>query len=263
MKKALLSALLAGLPVSAWAQDDPEADARPPSRLSAGVGAAISDSVYAGEGTRVTPFPLVVYQGERFFFHGITAGWRLVETDGFELAAVAAMRFDGFDIGDLGREELARNGLDARLLEDRDDGIDVGLSAAWTGRAGELEVELLADAAGASQGQEVSVEYGYPLQWGRTRVVPAVGLRWMSKDMADYYYGTLDKEVARGVVDYRAGDATVPHIGVSFMRSLGERWSLLATFEYSRFPDAIRSSPFVEPGCEGSVSLMLGIARGF
>ena len=30
-------------------------------RLGLGVGAAVSDSVYAGEGTRVTPLPLVAY----------------------------------------------------------------------------------------------------------------------------------------------------------------------------------------------------------
>ena len=267
MKQALLSILLAAAAVPAHAQVAPEADADadapPAARRALGVGVAVSDSPYAGEGNRVTPFPLLVYEGERFFFRGITAGWRLVEGERFGLAAIAQLRLDGFEVADLGRVELARNGLDPLLLEDRDDGLDAGLSARWSGNAGELELELLADASGASGGQEASLRYGHPWQLGSTQVTPHAGVRWMSAGMADYYYGTLDEEVARGAPRYRPGAVVIPHAGVTVARGLGRQWSAFATLDYQRLPGAIQDSPWLEPDRTGSVSLLLGLSRGF
>ena len=268
MKKFLLFALLAGSSAGAMAQtappaDDPSAPDGPRSRWGLGVGAAASDSPYAGEGMRVRPIPLISYHGEKFFFEGITAGWQFIESDSFELAAIAKLRLDGFDIDDLGRRELASNGLDYRRLEDRDDSLDVGATGKWSGMAGELEIELLADVTDTSGGQEIAIQYGYPMQWGRTLVTPNVGVTWLSKDMANYYYGTLDEEVARGVVDYKPDAVAIPHVGVSVMRILGDRWSMLAFLKYSVLPDEIKDSPFVEPDTDGSASILIGVQRSF
>lgn len=266
MKKLLSLALLSALSLDAMAQtadaDDAFSEQGPP-RWGLGVAAVVSDSPYAGEGTRVTPFPLVSFQGERFSFRGLTAGYELIGGDAFELSAIAKFRFDGFDIDDLGRKELAANGLDYRLLEDRDDGLDLGLAATWSGAAGEIEAEILADAIDASGGQEVSLQYGYPLQLGKGRLTPNVGVTWLSKDMANYYYGTLDEEVARGVVDYKPGAATIAHVGASYMRPIGEKWSVLAFVKYSVLPDELTDSPLIEPDTDGTASMFIGFSRGF
>jgi outer membrane protein len=268
MKKLLWFALLAGTSASVMAQtapptEDSPAEDGPPPRWGLGVGAILSESPYAGEGTRVQPIPLISYRGEKFFFQGITAGWQFIEGEAFELAAVAELRPDGFDIDDLGRQELAANGLDYRQLEDRDDSIDAGVTAKWSGQAGELEIELLADVTDASGGQEFSIQYGYPLQWGQTMVTPAVGVTWLSDDTANYYYGTLDKEVARGAVDYKPDAVTIPHVGVNVMRFLDKNWTLLAFLRYSVLPDEIKDSPFLEPDSDGTASILIGVQRGF
>lgn len=268
MKKLLLFALLAGSSASVIAQTEPPTEDSasedgPPPRWGLGVGAVASDSPYAGEGTRVQPIPLISYQGEKFFFRGITAGWQFIESDAFELAAIAKLRLDGFDIDDLGKQELAANGLDYRQLEDRDDSLDAGVTAAWSGVAGELEIELLADVTDTSGGQEFSIQYGYPMQWGKTRVTPNIGATWLSKDTANYYYGTLDEEVARGVVDYKPDAATIPHIGVDFMRFLGKNWTLIAFLRYSVLPDELKDSPLLEPDSDGTASILIGVSRGF
>lgn len=98
------------------------------------------------------------------------------------------------------RSETATHGVDAALPADRDDGVDAGLAIGWPGRAGRVRLRVVAD---ASDGVEASLDYGYPLRWGRSALEPTVGLRWMSSDLAGYYYGTLDSEVARGVPLYR------------------------------------------------------------
>jgi MipA family protein len=266
MKKFLLPLLLSALSSNVMAQTVDGDDAVPedgPPRWGVGVAAVVKDSPYAGEGTRVRPIPLITFQGERFYFRGLTAGWQLVGGESFELSAIAKFRFDGFDVDDLGRRELAANGLDYRLLEDRDDGLDLGLAAKWSGAAGEIEAEVLADAIDASGGQEVSLEYGFPFDIGQGRLTPNAGVTWLSKDMANYYYGTLAEEVARGVVDYKPGSVTIPHVGVSYFRPIGEKWSLLGFVKYSALPDEISDSPFIEADTDGSASMFIGFSRGF
>lgn len=269
----LCSALLPGVSFNAVAQTQPPDDAWPqtdqqgpppgPPRWGAGVAAVVSDSPYAGEGTRVVPIPLLSFQGEKFRFQGITASWSLLSGEKYEFAAIAKLRFDGFKVKDLGRAELARNGVDYRLLEDRDMGVDVGLGGKWFGRAGELEVELIADATDTSGGQEASFQYGYPLAWGKGTFSPTIGATWMSKDLANYYFGTLDEEVARGVVDYKPGASTITHVGFTYLRPLGEKWALMGIARYSQLPDEIQDSPLVEADTSGTSSLFLGISRGF
>lgn len=265
MKKSLWLALSLGLSLDAAAQTGKPDDAwgPPQPRWSVGAAAVVSDSPYAGEGTRVVPVPLVSFQGERFYFRGLSAGWRIWANDSFELSALGKFRFDGFNAKDLGTRELARNGIDRRLLEDRDNGIDLGLGMKWSGRAGELEAELLADAVDASGGQEVNLQYGYPIQLAGGMLTPSAGVTWMSKDMANYYYGTLDKEVARGVVDYKPGSVTIPHVGVGYFRPVGEKWSLMASLKYAVLPDEIKDSPLIDPDSDGSLSVIVGLSRGF
>lgn len=266
MIRCLAAALLCGLSFNALAQDGADHDASAaPSRSPWGIGVAavVSDSPYVGEGTRFIPIPLVSYEGERFYFRGITAGWRLVDTDSFEFALLGKARLDGFDVDDLDRAALARNGVDAALLEDRRKGLDLGVGMEWSGAAGELQLEMLADATDRSGGQEVSLQYGYPVRMGRGMVTPVLGATWWSDDMADYYYGPLRSEVARGVAAYAPGAVTVPHVGVSFFRPLGSTWSLVGSLRYSRLPDAISGSPFVDAGTDDTVSVFVGVSRGF
>jgi outer membrane protein len=243
--------------------DSPSDDDGPSQRWALGVGAIVQTSPYAGESMRVQPVPLISYEGEHFFFRGITAGWQFFENETFELAAIAQFRFDGFEIKELGRRELAANGLDSRLLDDRDDSLDAGISASWSGSAGELELELLADVTGKSKGQEFSLQYGYPLDLGRTLITPNIGVTYLSKDMANYYYGTLDSEVARGVIDYKPDAVTIPHVGVNVMRFFGNNWTFLAFLEYSALPNKITDSPLLERDTKGTAEIVIGVQRAF
>lgn len=271
MKKLPLFVLLCAMPYAAMAQTaDPDkaipdkgAPEQGPPRWSLGLAAVVNDSPYAGEGTRVLPFPLIGFRGEKFYFRGLSAGWSFVKNDSFELSAVAKFQPGGFKVKDLGRSELAANGIDYRLLEDRDNGLDLGLSAKWTGAAGELEAEILADAVDESGGQEMSLQYGYPFAIGKGRLTPNVGVTWLSRDMANYFYGTLDEEVARGVVDYKPGSVVIPQVGASYFRPIGKKWSLLGFVKYDLLPDEISDSPLIDPDTDGSASVFIGFSRGF
>lgn len=237
--------------------------AQQPPRWGLGVGAAVSDSVYAGEGTRVTPFPLVSYQGERFYWRGIGGGAHLVKRGGFALDATLSARFDGIDKDDFGVPELAERGVDRALLEDRDDALDLGLAASWRGAMGQLDLGVKGDITGASKGHEANLTYSYPVQWGATRIAPNVGVSHLSKKLANYYYGTLPEEVARGVADYRPGSAAVARIGVDVMRPFAGNWVFIGNIAYRKLPTKLSDSPLVEKDKDGSVSAFIGFSRGF
>lgn len=235
----------------------------PGPRWGIGAGTAISGSVYAGEDTRITPFPLVSYQGERFFWRGISGGAHLMKGGAFDLDAIVSARMDGVDRDDFGQAELAARGIDRARLEDRDNGLDLGLAANWRGPMGALELEIKGDVSGASKGYEAGIKYAYPYQWGRTRISPHVGVAHLSKKLANYYYGTLPGEVARGVVDYKPGSATIPRIGVDVMHPFAGRWAFIGNISYKKLPGKISDSPLVEKDKDGVVSAFIGVSRGF
>lgn len=261
----LMLCLLACVPGLAFAQvrgDGPAAQ-RGADGWSVGVAVAASDSPYVGEGTRVQPFPTFAYEGERLFLRGISGGVHLVDTGAFQLDLLASARLDGFDIDDLDAAGLAANGLDARLLDDRDHGLDVGVGAAWGGEWGRLRVHALADVTGASGGRELGVEYTYAMRAGAWTLLPSAGLSWMSGDLSDYYYGTLDDEEARRVPRYRPGAVWVPRVGVTGLRGFGERWGGIVGLQYEHLPDALADSPLLERGASGVPSVFAGLSYRF
>ncbi|MGX1171652.1 MipA/OmpV family protein [Pseudomonas sp. R151218B TE3479] len=232
-------------------------------RWGLGLGTAVSSGVYAGQDTQLTPFPLITYEGERFFWRGIAGGAHLFKYDGLTVDATLSARMDGIDRSDFGRRELAERGIDRSLLDDRDDGIDLGIAATWAGTYGQLEFDVKGDLSSASDGYEAGVKYGYPIQWGQSSITPNVGVSHLSKKLANYYYGTLPGEVARGVVDYRPGSSTVQRVGLDFLRPFADRWAFIANVSYERLPGKITDSPLVDKDTNGAVSAFFGISRGF
>lgn len=232
------------------------------SQWGLGLGAVASDNPYAGRGIRYTPFPLITYDSSRLFFQGITGGVHLLDTGALEIDLIVEPNFDGIDAEDFGAIELARKGIDRKLLEDRKDSADAGFDVSFSGRYGELQFQARTDVLDASGGYEASVSYGYPLQLGKRAVLtPSVGAKWLSADRSDYYYGILDKEVARGVRNYRPGSVVIPEVGVDLQYSLADRWMLMGGLKYRALPSKIEESPLLDSG--QSFRLFIGVLRTF
>lgn len=261
-KSSTVLACLLTLPTLATAQTVSQSEPSSPS-WGLGLGLGVSNSPYAGEGTKITPLPLIHYEGERFFFRGMTGGAHLIQTQTFGLDIIASLRTDGIDAKDFGRKELARNGIDRDQLEDRDNGLDMGLTASWRGAAGKFELTAKGDVSGASEGFELAAKYGYEFEVGRGSLEPTVSVSYLSKDTANYYYGTLKDEVARGVVDYKPGAVTIPKLGLTYTHPIGENWKFVSAVQYKFLPNEISDSPLVKSGTNGEGSVMFGISRSF
>jgi outer membrane protein len=232
------------------------------SQWGLGVGAVISDNPYAGRGTRYTPLPLITYESDRLFFRGITGGVHLLNHEGMKINAIVEARLDGIDAKDFGRQELAAHGVNRDLLDDRDDSADAGFTLGFEGRYGEVDVKLLADILDVSGGYEASLQYGYPFKISdRLALTPKVGVTWLSDDLAQYYYGTSDKEMARGVVSYKPDAAAIPEIGIGLSYRFAGRWMLLGNLSYKSLPNEIGNSPLLES--DRAASLLIGVLRAF
>jgi len=259
MKSLLLS--LSILPVAltlsplVWANDDG-------TTVSLGIGLSVAQSPYAGANASIVPLPLLNYESERLFFHGLSGGAHLLEGPGVGLDFILAGRMEGIDRNDFGRRELAKNGVDRDLLDDRDDGLDAGFRATWKGAAGKLQAVAKGDISDASNGYEVSFRFSHPLKFGSTEVEPGLALSYQSKQLVDYYFATSSAEVARGVPRYRPGSALVPSLGIGASRPLGGHWFLDGELTYQFLPDRIGDSPLVDADA-GSLRVKVGLSWQF
>lgn len=234
------------------------------SRWSIGVGVGVGDGHYAGEGTRVMFLPMIGYEGDRFFLRGLGGGFHFLRTDTFSLDGLVRAQPGAFDVSDLSDAALARNGVDASLLEDRDDfGVAAGLGTDWRLPFGELKFQAVTDATGNDRGQELSIDYVYPLPMGGLMLMPSIGVRWLSADATRYLYGTLDEDEARGVAPYHPGSALLPQVRLGIMRPLSSKWQLFGGAGYTFLPSKISDSPLLEPGNSGSINFQIGINRRF
>jgi outer membrane protein len=186
----------------------------------------------------------------------------MLDTSALEIDLIVEANLDGIDAEDLGARELAANGVDRALLEDRKDSADAGFDVSFESRFGEVKLQALADVLDASGGYEVSASYGYPLMLGKRLVLtPSVGAKWLSADRADYYYGILDEEVARGVLGYRPGSVVIPEVGIDLQYRFSERWLMLSNLKYRALPNEVEDSPLLDSG--QSIRFFIGVLRAF
>ena len=248
MRAIVLSTCLALAAPAAFAQDADAPDREGPPRWTIGLLAIERDAPYVGLDEDPLVVPFVRFEGERFYVRDLRAGWRLVDTKGFELAAFAQARMDGYDVSD--------SPVFAGMA-DRDRSLDLGLAATWRTKAGGLELALAQDALDKSGGREASLSWGLPFDAGDWGLLPALSLRWQDADLVGYYYGVRATEATLGRPAYDPGSALVPEVSLIVQRPLAGRWTMYARIGHTRYPGAIADSPLVDD--DATTSLMVGV----
>lgn len=268
MKKIGMYALMTTLPVCALAHAQSSSEGSVATGGSSpqwqlGIGVISSNHDYAGSGNQVTPIPLIDFEGKRFFFREIEGGlhlWKSAQRN-FTVDAIIKPGFNSINAKDFSRVILADRGINRDDLDNRNRSIDVGIAATMRWTAGQLHLEATSDVSSNSNGPELSMQYGYPMKWGRFHVEPAVGATLLSRNVANYYYGIHRDELARGVPRYLPGSAVIPEASISIARPLGAKWELMLNAKVQELPRNIKDSPIVA-GSHGS-SLFIGLTREF
>lgn len=232
--------------VAGYAHAEDEAREYRPWHL--GVGGIVQDQPYAGVDSETTGFPVIGYFGERLHVFGPRANYLLLGNDTFSLKAGALVRFSSYEPED----SAALQGMEEREMT-----VDAGFSGTAEGDWGQLELGVLTDVLDRHSGQEVRLSYGYELGDRNLSVTPFAGLRWMSADLADYYYGVRPAEATPARPAYEVSSTTSAFAGATARYRLGERWSLFGMLAWQRLEDEVHESPIVEDDRSGMLLITL------
>lgn len=201
---------------------------------SLGVAALWENDLYEGLDASVRAYPFATWRAGRFFLRGPGLGVELWSDDAWKLDAFAQWRFDGYDADD--SDFLAG-------MDDRRETLDAGMAVERRlGAYGRLNLSASTDALGRHDGQELELQWSYPLRY----VEAQVRARWQSDALVDYYYGVTAAEALPDRPAYEPGSGLTWSLGLLTARPLGKRWLAFVGANVDLLPDAIKDSPIVE-----------------
>ncbi len=251
MRTAFLLLALS-LPSIVCAQSAEQKSDQPNTGWTLGVLGISRDTAYRQLDDDTLAVPFAQYDGERFYWRGLRAGWRAFEDDKFEFDLIAQIRTDGYDPD----ESPFFVGMD-----ERERSLDVGASATVRPGFGDISASIVTDALGRSDGQEVTVSWGYSWRVGPIFIRPEIAARWQSQSMVDYYYGVRPSEATALRPAYEADSAVFADASLNLIIPFSKRWISLLRVGYTRLPDEAANSPIVED--DNELTILAGIGYRF
>lgn len=225
--------------------------------VTVGLGVGFGSSPYRNYDRKATPWPMIRYEGERFYIQDLSVGLKLYDQEGLSASVFLAYDPHSFDSGDTSNAQLKR-------LNDRDEGVLVGGRLSYGSQVGVFSASLAGDVSGHSQGLIGRLGYHYTLDFGRFSLTPHAGVYWHSEKYNDYYYGVSSREAARsGLSAYSADSAFSPFAGLSASLGLDEagRLRINAFSEIRALPSTVKDSPMV--GRSSTYTVGAGVAYTF
>lgn len=203
-----------------------------------GLGVIGRSSPYRGSDTSVLQvIPAITYFGERLQWIGPELRYGIVGSDKLRLAVTASYRLSAYDEDD------------SPVLEglgDREDTLFGGVGLiyeSWNGY--ELDLEYTHDLLGRSGGGigEVSLSKGFQL--GNWRLVPKLGVNWLSSELANYDYGVPESAAEPGRPAYKVGSTITAEAGIGAIWELSEDWRMVVDLAVEQLSSDISNSPIV------------------
>ena len=183
--------------------------------------------------------PLILFEGERFYFRGNNFGWKFINQDDFELSVRAELRNDGYESSD----SPVLVGMD-----DRDPTLDGGMAMTWRPGGGAFSLDLTAvgDLTDEYDGYEVRAGAGYVTSVGPWALRLGAHAVFQSEDLVDYYYGVRASEALPGRPAYSADEETNFRLQAITAYTFAESaWTLYVGGRYEFLGDEISDSPIV------------------
>ena len=249
---ALVGMLLA-LPVMAADFDPGDDGARP---ITVGAGVLWRDKVYDDyeDSDKIQPFPLILFEGDRFFVRASNLGWKFVRGSEWEVAAIAEFEGDGYD-------ESSSDTLDG--MDDRDPYFGVGGQVTWQPSKWGFTLKGTTDVASESDGTQIAGNVHWTTKDGAILWRFSGGGTWMSEDYVDYYYGVKSSEAIPGVRPRFSPDEEMSYdlAGLMIYQQNDSPWLLATGAKYTMYGDEVDDSPITSDDSE--LSLFLGIGYTF
>ncbi|MBK1851929.1 MipA/OmpV family protein [Marinobacter sp. 1-4A] len=181
--------------------------------------------------------PLYLYEGKWLFAHGTSAGAHLLKQEWLSVDLLAKYRFNRFE------SDAAPyfNGV-----RDRDQTVDVGLSATVFTDWGSLSTTWVNDVLGAHNGHEWDFTYSYDWTPGRWSVSPFISYVYQHSDLTDYYYGVDPSEALPERPFYQPDSAVFWRAGINTSYRATPHLLLFSNIASQHVDSEIFNSPLVD-----------------
>ncbi|WP_021019234.1 MipA/OmpV family protein [Vibrio gazogenes] len=212
------------------------------SGFSLGLGAAYSTSTYKDYDEDVFPLPIVNYDNNVFFVHGLSAGAYLYQDEYNVLQASVSYYAQEFDPDDANNSQM-------KLLDKRDSTAMGAISYTYRSPLGNITSSLAIDVLDETDGGMIaSAQYNYPIPFTQQlTIIPEAGIKYTNSDLNQHYYGVSSSESARsGLTNYDPGSALTPYFGVAFRYNVSDTLGAFIASRYQVLPDEIQDSPMVD-----------------
>lgn len=225
--------------------------------ITVGAGVLWRDKVYAGyeDSDKVSAFPLVLFEGDRFFVRASNLGWKFVRGGEWEVSAIAEVEDDGYD--DSSSDTL--NGMD-----ERDSYIGVGGQVTWQPSKWGFTLKGTTDVASESDGSQFAGNVHWTTKEGAFVWRFSGGATWMNEDFVDYYYGVKSKEAIPGIRPRFSPDGEISYdlAGLMMFQQADSPWLLATGVKYTMYGSEVDDSPITSDDKELSLILAVGYTFG-
>ncbi|MEC5341320.1 MipA/OmpV family protein [Brenneria populi] len=215
---------------------------------SLGLSAGASSSPYRETDPTVLPFPLIGYEGDYAFFHGLKGGLHLWKDN--------INQFDIFAAYDP-RQFRPKDSDDPRMkrLNRRDSTALAGVEYTLRTDFGHFNASVAKDVLDNSDGIIADASYLYPIKLNDWEILPKVGVRWDNKDQNKYYFGVTQSESRRsGLSAYDPQDSFTPYAELALRYHFTPAWTTFVSARYEALPDEVKNSPMVDKNGVGAIS---------
>lgn len=204
-----------------------------------GLGVIGRSSPYGGSNTSVLqPIPAITYFGERLQWVGPQLRYGIAGTGNLRLALIASYRVGAYEEDD------------SRILEglgDRDSTLMGGLGLVYEGPAGtEFDLRYQHDVLDQIGGGSATASVSRGFQLGNFRLVPALGINWLSKDLANYDFGVPVSAALPNRPAYAVGSTMSVEAGIGSLWEISENWRVAVNLAVENLDSDVTDSPIVD-----------------
>ncbi|MCH8491895.1 MAG: MipA/OmpV family protein [Idiomarina sp.] len=222
--------------------EEQQAVGGPPTGFSIGAAVLSSNPSYVGLKADTIAVPFLGYEGERYYFRGLSLGRHITRTRTEQLSLsinLEPFRFRPKESSDVAMQELDKRGF----------GASAGVNYQYNTRFGSFSADINTEITGRHNGQRANITYSLPLNrpGQRWQLAPEIRLNYTSKDYIRYYFGVSAEESARsGLPSYSGGHAFSPAIGFGGYYMFTHKLSVVGNLRLIRSASAITNSPMVQ-----------------
>lgn len=212
--------------------------------LSLGALYTYSSSIYNDTDNKDKWLPFLSYDSPTFFIRGPGFGYHLNNYFSVELNYMEEL----VDPSDSNNEDM-------KLLDKR----RAGMAVKGQFKLGMLNTEILQDISGKYDGYSAKVSLGFPIYFGRSIFLGAVGYNYQSEKLSQHLYSVSYDEsnrTAGAIAEYTSPSTSFVNYTLRVITPITDRFSFMTIINHLRYSDEVLDSPMVEKDNKTNLTLI-------